>query len=841
MNAGLAIKIARRELRAGTSGFLVFLACLALGVGAIAAAGSASTMFRQGVAGELSRILGGDLSFSVQRAAIPEELREELEGLGSVSIIADVNVMAASSEVRRLVRVRGVDDAYPLIGAPELDPPISLEAALATRNGVPGAVADADVFSVFDLQVGDHLMIAGQAFELRAVLRSEPDRLDLGFDFAPRVLTRLDTVSAAGLLDEGAIFRSGLRALLDDREADLSAMDEEYESRLEAAGIRITTRDELGDQFDDLLDQLSVFLAVAGLAALLAGGLGVAQAVSTFLATRTGSIAALKALGADGGTIRLAYILQILVLALLGAVVGAILGALVPAVLAIIYGDALPLPARAGLYPEPLLLAMLFGVLSAMAFALPAIGRARATPPAALLGGESRSRESTPWFERIGALVLGVLFVAVAVAFSPSPMVAGVMLGFAVTVFLILWGAAYVLRRVARLLAKGTRGGLRIALTQLGGPGSVAPVAAPALGLGLALLAVVTLVQHNLVTQIRDTAPANLPGMVFAMIPGDQGALFDEIAQAAGADITDPDRYRRAPSLRGRITHLNGEAVDRDNIAESEQWIVSGETSLTYLATMPPETIIEDGEWWPEDYSGPAMISIEGDAARGLGVEVGDTIGFRILGREFTAEIANLRTIDWGGFGVNVPIVFAPGTLEAANPPQTALLRTDPQFEEAVAQAVGDALPTVVIYRVRERLQAAADVFEQTTRAINAVAGVVALAGALVMLGAFAAAARRRVTDAALLKTFGVPPLGVLAIFALEFALVGVMATGLAVALAAPPAWYIMTNLIEAVWAPDWASVAIVSAIAIVAAATGGGLVARAALSVPAARALRSV
>jgi putative ABC transport system permease protein len=841
MNAGLAVKIARRELRAGASGFLVFLACLALGVGAIAAAGSASTMFRQGVAGELSRILGGDLSFSVQRALIPEEIIEELEDLGSVSQVADVNVMATSPDARRLVRVRGVDNAYPLIGLPELEPALDLVDALGIRNGIPGAVADADVFSVFGLQVGDQLMISGQAFELRAVVRSEPDRLDLGFDFAPRVLTRLDAVTSAGLLDEGAIFRSGVRALLNDREANLSMMDEDYATRLEDTGIRITTRDELGDQFDDLLDQLSVFLAVAGLAALLAGGLGVAQAVSTFLATRTGSIAALKAIGADGGTIRLAYILQILVLALLGSVVGAILGALVPAVLALVYGDALPLPAQAGIYPRPLLLAMLFGVLSAMAFALPSIGRARATPPAVLLGGESRSGDATPWFERVGALVLGTVFVTVAVVFSPSPMVAGVMLGFAVVVFVILWGAAYLLRRVARLLAKGTSGGLRIALTQLGGPGSVAPIAAPALGLGLALLAVVTLVQHNLVTQIRDTAPANLPGMVFAMIPGDQGERFDEIAQAAGAEITDPDRYRRAPSLRGRIIELRGEALDREAIAESQQWIVSGETSLTYLTKMPPETVIEEGEWWPENYSGPALISIEGDAARGLGVEVGDTMGFRILGREFTAEIANLRTIDWGGFGVNVPIVFAPGTLEAANPPQTALLRTDPQFEEAVAQAIGEALPTVVIYRVRERLQVAADVFEQTTRAINAVAGVVALAGALVMLGAFAAAARRRVTDAALLKTFGVPPSGVLAIFALEFALVGVMATGLAVALAAPPAWYIMTNLIEAVWAPDWASVGLVSAIAIVAAASGGGLVARAALSVPAARALRSV
>lgn len=839
MNVSYALAIARRELRAGTRGFVVFLACLALGVGAISAAGSASLMFQRGIGGELSRILGGDLAFSVQRAALPDALVAEAEDLGRVSHLADVNVMAAGETVRRLVRLRGVDNAYPLLGAPEFTPAQTVADVLAVRDGIPGLAADPDIFREFGLEVGDRLTIGGQEFEVRARLDSEPDRLDLGFDFAPRALTSLEALHGADLLTEGAIFSSRMRLLLDDPDSDLSELDMAFEEAWEEGGIRISTRDELGDQFDDLLDQLSVFLAVAGLAALLAGGLGVAQAVSTFLATRTGSIAALKSLGADGGTIRLAYLLQILALALLGSGIGGLLGAGVPNLLALYYGDALPLPAEAGFYPEPVLTAVLFGVLSAMAFALPAIGRARATPPAALLGGESRQKSATPWLERIAALVTGAVFVVVAVLLSQSPIVAGVLLGFAVIVFALLWIAALVLRLLARGLSRLSRGGLRIALTQLGGPGSVAPVAAPALGLGLALLSVVTLVQHNLVTQIRDTAPANLPGLVFAMIPGDQGEAFDAIAGGAGADIDDPGRFVRAPSILGRITAINGETLDRDSVAESERWIVSGETRLTYQARMPPADIIEDGEWWPADYSGPALISIEGDAARGIGVGVGDRLTFRILGREIEAEIANLRTIDWGGFGLNVAIIFAPGTLEAANAPQTALLRSEPDAENAVAEAVGEGFPGVVIFRVRERLQAAAEVFERATVAIDAVAGVVALAGALVMLGAFAAAARRRIADAALLKTFGVPPWGVLGIFALEFALVGAMAAGLAIALSVPPAWYIMTQMVEAVWVPDWPAVATVTIMAVLAAALGGALVARTALSVPAARALR--
>lgn len=839
MNVAYAISIARRELRAGTRGFLVFLACLALGVGAISAAGSASLMFQRGIGGELSRILGGDLAFSVQRAPLPEDLVEEIDALGEISHLADANAMASAGSARRLVRLRGVDDAYPLLGAPEFTPTQNLEDVLAVRNGLPGLAVDPDILRVFDVEIGDRIEIGGQEFEIRARLDSEPDRLDLGFDFAPRALTSLDALRQAGLLAEGSIYSSRLRVLLDDPDTDLSVLDEALEERWEEDGIRISTRDELGDQFDDLLDQLSVFLAVAGLAALLAGGLGVAQAVSTFLSTRTGSIAALKSLGADGGTIRLAYLLQILALALLGSGLGALLGAGVPNLLALRYGDALPLPAEAGFYPEPLLTAILFGLLSALAFALPAIGRARATPPAALLGGESRQKSATPWLERVLALIVGAVFVAVAVLLSQSPVVAGVLLGFAVIVFVLLWIAAFALRLLARQLSRIASGGWRIALTQLGGPGSVAPIAAPALGLGLALLSLVTLVQHNLVTQIRDTAPANLPGMAFVMIPGNQVEDFDLVAAAAGADIEANDRYARAASIPGRITGINGAELDRESVAESERWIISGETRLTYLAAKPADDVIEAGEWWPADYSGPPLISIEGDAARGLGVGVGDSLTFRILGREIEAEIANLRTVDWGGFGLNVAIVFAPGTLEAANAPHTAILRAEPESEEAVAAAIGEAFPTVIIFRVRERLQAAAEVFERTTVAIDAVAGVVALAGALVMLGAFAAAARRRVTDAALLKTLGVPPMGVLGIFALEFALVGAMAAGLAIALSVPPAWYIMTQMVEAVWVPDWRAVAAVTLFAVFAAGLGGALVARAALAVPAARALR--
>ena len=199
------------------------------------------------MAGELSRILGGDLSLSVQRAALPEDLVAEMQAAGRVSNIADINVMASFNDTRRLIRLRGVDSAYPLLGTVATLPDRPLSELLAPHDGVAGAAADPDIFRVFNAGIGDRIELAGRMFELRAELVSEPDRLDLGFDFAPRLLVALDIVEGAGLMSEGSIYRSGLRVLFDDEDADLAALAAQWAPRLREQGVDITTRDDLGD------------------------------------------------------------------------------------------------------------------------------------------------------------------------------------------------------------------------------------------------------------------------------------------------------------------------------------------------------------------------------------------------------------------------------------------------------------------------------------------------------------------------------------------------------------------------------------------------------------------
>ncbi len=552
------------------------------------------------------------------------------------------------------------------------------------------------------------------------------------------------------------------------------------------------------------------------------------------------SIAALKALGADAGTIRAAYALQLGALAALGSAVGVALGSLSPWLLDLAVGDRIPLPSVLAFYPLPLLKAFVLGLLAAVMFASPALGRARATPPAALFRSLGEGMGKAPWTERAVAVLAGLGLVAVATLGSQRPwMVIGLLAGAGVA-WGVLMGAALLIKRLARVLSRRTRGYVRLALANLGGPGSLAPTVAPALGLGLALLTLVAVIQTNVLGQIRDTAPANAPSLIFRQIPHENVKAFDALMKTMGVDIADPDTYRRAPFILGRVISLKGVTLNEDNVADSERWVTHGETGMTFIGAKPPEADIRSGKWWPATYSGPLLVSVEEGVAKGLDLKVGDTMGFRIFGRDLDAKVTSIRRVDWGGFGANMPFILSPGTLEAAKPFHTAILKVPPSREDPIIAAVADRWPSVLVFPLRRTLETAADLLDQISLVVIVLASVVTLAGILVLFGAFAAAARRRRRELALLKTFGASRPAILALYAFEFALAGLAAAVLGAGMGVLAAHPIVINIIEAKWRFALGPVLTVASIAVISAAAGGVAVGWATLSHRPARVLRS-
>jgi putative ABC transport system permease protein len=802
----LWLRFAGRELRSGVKGFRIFLACLALGVAAIAAAGSTAEAFRQGLASQAREILGGDLAVSVNQRRLQPVERRTLERLGRVTYAVASEAMAeAPSGERRLIELRGVDEAYPLTGAVEIRGAPSLAAALARRDGVWGAAVEQALLDRLGIRLGDRFLAGNVPMRATAVLLGEPDQLSRGFALGPRVLTRAGALEQGGFLRPGLPFGEAARVALYPQ-YDLAAA--KTDARRGMAGpFRLRDRNEAAPGIGRMIDRLEYFLGFIGLASLVAGGLGVYGAVAAYVDGRKAAIAALKALGAEGALVRYTYLAQIALLAALGVTIGLAVGATAPLAMGALIQDQLPVPALFAVYPWPLAKAAAFGLLSAAAFSLAPLARARATPPASLFRSDLTGRIGFGP-ETIGAGLAGAGLAGLAIWTAPTPLMAAVMIAGVAGAFALLWGFGWGAAWLAGRLRGATRGPLRIALANLAGPRSAARTAAPAIGLGVALLAAVVLIQSSLLRQISVTAPQTAPAMVFTEIPAERAGDFDaEIARVLG-HAPGPDSYLRAPLLTGRIVAVRGERIDRDRLPADGRWAFDNDISFSAIGPEPPNAGVVAGRWWPADYAGPPLVALSEDPARTARIKVGDTLTVSLLGREITARVAVIRRVDFGGFGANFPLVLTPSAIEGANPRHVAIAKASRAQERAITRALGRDFPEVNVISVREQLEAASELFDRVALAVRGAAAVALLAALLVLAGAIAARAQERTREAATLKVLGASRGQVLMAYVIEYGLVGAIAGAAGVGLGYAAAWPVVVKVFEARWSVDWGGVA---------------------------------
>jgi putative ABC transport system permease protein len=822
----LSLRFAGRELRSGVKGFRIFLACLALGVAAIAAASSTAEAFRQGLASQAREILGGDLSVTIsQRGFTPAE-QAALNKTGRVTYAAASRAMAAApSGDRRLVEIRGVDSLYPLAGTVEVQGAPNLQAALApTTDGTPGAAVEPALLARLHLKLGDRFLVGNTRLIARAVLMSEPDRIGR-FALGPRVLTDLTALQRTGILTPGGLYSETARIALPAGVTPAAATTA-LRKAMPEADLDIRDRDDAAPGARKLIDRLEYFLGFIGLASLLAGGLGVFGAVSAYLETRKESIAVLKALGAEGPLIRNLYLIQIGGLALLGVAIGLAIGAATPLLIGELAKDNLPIPALFAVYPAPLAKAALFGLLSAAAFSLEPLARARSTPPAALFRSNLAGRAGIG-IETIGAILAGLGLAALTIVTAPTPLMASVMIAGVVIALGLLWslgrGAVWVSGRVRGF----TRGPLRLGLANLAGPRSAARTATPAIGLGIALMSAVVLIQSSLLSEVRAVAPKAAPAVVFTEIPGDRAEAFDaEVARDAGPLTS--DRYLRAPFATGRITALNGVPVNRDHIAADQRWAFDNDISLSSIGAEPAGANVSEGHWWAKDYAGPPEVALASEVAKAAHLGVGDRITLSVLGRPIEARIAALRKIDFGGFGPTFAVVIDPYALTGATLRSVAMAKMSKPQEQALTRHLGGDFPNVDVISVREQLEAASSLFDRLALAVRGAAGVAALAGVLVLAGSIAAGAGARAREAATLKVLGAARWQILTAYVVEYGAVGVIAGLAGVALGAAAAWPVVVKVFEAKWSVDWSGIGVlIGAAALL--TGGGGLIAAAA------------
>ncbi|TPG05083.1 ABC transporter permease [Sphingomonas oligophenolica] len=795
-----AWRLALRDLRRGGRGLLLLALCLFLGIAAIAGIGSLSASLLAALDTQGRQILGGDVELSVSQRRASVEEAAAFAGSGRVAEVVSLRAMASGpSGTPVLVDLRGVDDAWPLVGQFRLK-----TGALAPRprgDQIALAPAAADRIGV---RVGDRVRIGMADLRVIGLIAEEPDRLGAGFALGPPVMVDMRGLDATRLLQPGSLYESHYRLAL-SRPDRAQVTGAALVKRFANAGWSARTSAQAARGLRRGVGQLGQFLLLIGLAALAIAGVGVGSGVAAYLSAKTRIIAILKVLGAGSRTIAAIFLVQLGLVAGIGIAAGLAVGAVVPGIVAAVAGAALPVAPRLALYPAPLVSAALLGLIVALLFALPALARARAIPAATLMRDALATRRLPGASVMIGMAALLAALVALAVLTATDRMLALVFVGAVAAVVVLLWLVGLGIRAGLARLPRPRAPLLRLALANLHRPGAQTDRLVVALGLGFSLFVGLAVIDTSLSAELDGAAPAKAPRFFAIDLQPDDAAQFRRIVTAAAPDA----RTEAVPSLRGSIVAIRGVSVASMKTLPDGAWVLRGDRTLTWSADVPPRNEVVAGRWWPADYRGPPLVSLEDRAAQALGLRIGDTITVSVLGVDVPARIAALRRIDWGGLGLNFAIVFSPGYIEEAPHSLLASVYAPPGRDGVIARRVAAALPSVTMIRVGDVIGKIGAVLGQVALAIRAAAAVTVAAGIAVLIGAVAAAERTRRYDAVILKLLGATARQVLTAQAIEYALLSLVLAVIALIAGGGAGWFVLGHVFDLEFAPDWTVVAL--------------------------------
>ncbi|WP_373087132.1 ABC transporter permease [Sneathiella sp.] len=796
----LAARFARRELRGGLKGFRVFLACLVLGVAAIAGVGTLSSSITTGLRENGQVILGGDFDIRLTHRPASAEEQSWLEGEGRVSRLSTLRAMVPSvkTDKRTLSELKAIDDFYPLFGSLTLTSGSGSQAPqvlLAKQDGNYGALVEQSLADRLGFDLGDQLRLGDLTLDVRGIIATEPDKASQGMALGPRMIISLDALEETGLVQPGSLLRYHYRVALQDG-LSIAEFRSAIDKAFPDAGWRIQDANNGAPGIKRFVDRVALFLTLVGLTALVVGGVGVGNAVRAYLDGKIATIATLKCLGASSGFIFRVHYFQVLFLAIVGSAIGLVLGILGAIIASGFLARALPVPPEISLQASPLLLAAAYGLLTATLFSIWPLARARDTPAAALFR-DVVSRHKWPRPIYLGALGLSFgALVFLAIATSRETWFALVFVGSVIGIFAGLMLVGHGVQYCARKLPRPRVPTLRLAITNLYRPGAATKSVILSMGLGLTLFVTVALIEGNLRHQVQDQLPESAPAFFFIDIQSNQLDDFVSTAESVPG-VTD---VSHVPNMRGRITAVKGISAADVTVAPEAKWALRGDRGLTYSATPPSGAVVVDGEWWPEDYSGPPLVSMDRGVAQGMGLKIGDHLTVNVMGREIDAQIFNLREIDWTTLAINFVLVFDQNSLRGAPHSELATARADGPAENELFRAITDKFPNISVIRMKEALQTVSNILEQLSSAVSAVSSITLVAGVLVLAGAFAAGHRKRVYDAVILKVLGATRKDIFVTFLLEYAMLGLVTSVIAAVTGWLSAYLVVTQLLEAKW-----------------------------------------
>jgi putative ABC transport system permease protein len=800
VTAGLfefSLRMAWREARGATRHLVIFFTCIALGVAALVGVGSFAQSLDRTLAREAKALMGGDLEVRSTRPLEPrvEALVEGLRDRGAtITRVRELVGMAREpgSGATLLVELKVVEAGYPLYGRLEVRP----DRPLAELLGESGALVHESVLTRLRLGVGDPLLIGSGRFTITGVIQREPDRSVGLFSLGPRVVIAAEALERTALVQVGSRIRYGALVRLPDG-LEAGATRAALARQVPDPAVRITAYHEARPGLRRFFDQVTTYLGLVGLVSLLVGGIGVAATVRTFMLRARFTIAVLKCLGATSRILLATYLGQALALGAAGSLAGVALGSAVQALLAPLLAGYVPFEVEVSLAPGVMARGLGIGLLTALLCAVWPILEIRSIPPALILRAavaeRSRARRR-PWLVAAG-IALGL--VGLAFGQAGSLKLGSIFVLASVAALIGLAGMARAVTAAARRLPRLPWLAWRQGLAGLRRPGGQTTGVVVALGVGVMLIVTVALLERSMDRHIDLERRREVPSFFFVDIQRDQADGFVRTVSGVNGD-----RPVLVPVVRSRLAAINGRPIDRTRADGHEKaWLFSREYVLTIADEVPAANVVTRGRWWtPVEAAARPRVSVEDEAARTLGVDVGGTLTFDIHGVRIETEVMSLRKVDWQSLNANFFMIVSPGALDGAPLSYIATARVPPSAELAVQDAVVQAFPNVTAIPVRDVLERVGRVVDQIGVAVRVVALFVIAAGLVVMASALAASRYQRLYESVLLRTLGASRATVARAFAVEYGCLGGAAGVGGTLLAAVLAWVVLRFLLDVPW-----------------------------------------
>ncbi|HWP72760.1 MAG TPA: FtsX-like permease family protein [Gemmatimonadaceae bacterium] len=800
--------LAWRESRSTRRKLLLYMSSISLGVAALVAIDSFAGNITRSVREQSRALIGGDIVFSVRNGWTPasDSLLQEFASRGAVitkqTAFASM-AFAPRTNATRLAQVRAVGTAYPLYGTITTRPAGQWARLHQGRH----VLLDPALMIGLDARVGDTISLGYQTFEVIGALDQVPGDPGIAGAMAPRLFipeqymadTRLLITGSRGEYDAYARLSSG----------DPDAMVKSLDARLDSAQLRARTINQQEENITEDIRDMSNFLGLVGIIALLLGGVGVASGVNAWVMRKIDTVAILRCLGATTRQVMTIYITQAMVMGFLGAAIGATLGVMIQFLLPGVLNDVLPVDVSVRLEPRAIAMGMFLGLWIALAFALrPLIALRRVSPLQAL----RRSDDGSParkWWRDPPRVIVNVLVALSVVGLSATRAedlkeVAAFSSGIAGAILVLAGSAAFLSFVARRAIRAGWPYVVRQGVANLYRPGNQTRSVVLSLGFGAFLVTTLYLVQSNLLATFRIAEINSRGNLVFFDIQDDQVTGIDSIVAAQGREYV-----ARVPIITMRVAAVNGRSVADivgDTTRRQGQWALRREYRSTYRSEISGTEKVTSGTWFgdkPTAAGGVPQVSLESEVAGGMGAQLGDTITWNVQGLEVLTVVTSLREVNWQRFELNFFAVFEPVALEQA--PKTFAALVMAPDDSAVATLQRDIVrryPNVASLDLSIVRRTVAEISRRATTAIRFLA-IFSLAMAVpVLFSAVSATRRDRVREGVLLKTLGATRRQITRILFSEYALLGLLGSLAGMILSFGGAWLLLKFVFERPFEP---------------------------------------